>query len=55
MNSDDAVREFVQRRISERGSDYALRLAGDPKFFDSEIEDIKEFLCYEHGIEFADE
>ncbi len=53
-DEDAIIRGFIKGRIKERGSEYAMRLAGDPDFFDSEFLDIKEFLVYEKGIEFDD-
>lgn len=54
-DEDAIIRGYIKGRIKERGAPYARRLFKDHDYFDSEFQDIKEFLAYEKGIEFADE
>lgn len=49
------IRGYIKGRIKERGTTYALRVAGDPDFLDSEVQDVKEFLTYEQGIDFEED
>jgi hypothetical protein len=49
------IRRMIRTRISERGTGYAMLVLKDQAFQDSEVQDIKEELAYEYGVEFEDE
>lgn len=49
------IRRMIRTRIRERGTDYALRVLKDQAFQDAEVQDIKEELAYEYGVEFDEE
>ncbi|MHC4155815.1 MAG: hypothetical protein ACYST6_12955 [Planctomycetota bacterium] len=54
-DEDNIIRGYIRSRIKERGTGYALRVMQDNDFLESELQDIKEILAYEKGIEFEDE
>ncbi|MHC4302421.1 MAG: hypothetical protein ACYS7Y_34615 [Planctomycetota bacterium] len=49
------IRRMIRTRIRERGTDYAMLVLKDQAFQDAEVQDIKEELAYEYGVEFDEE